>query len=115
MTGRLILALSFVGMAFTMAGCGTFANTCWFTEDEGGMRVYGGVRADWAVACESVAAEGHPENSPGPVWLPIVDMPFSVVGDTITLPITIPMSVWQALNPKHHYSDRGPPKVDAGS
>jgi uncharacterized protein YceK len=64
------------------------------------MRVYGGVRADWEVAQESIDAGSHPESSPGPVWLPIVDMPLSALADTVTLPITIPVSAWWALNPQ---------------
>jgi uncharacterized protein YceK len=83
-----------------MAGCGTAANICWFNDDEGGMSVYGGVRADWEAARESIAAGSDPGKSPGPVWLQITDMPFSAVADTATLPLTVPISAWRALNPK---------------
>jgi uncharacterized protein YceK len=79
------------------SGCGTCANTLWFTDDEGGMRVYGGVRADWEAAHR--AAKPSPSE---PMWLPIVDMPFSAVGDTVTLPITIPFSLLRLIHGPHN-------------
>jgi uncharacterized protein YceK len=88
------------GTTLLMNGCGTTANVLWFNRDEGGMRVYGGVRAEWTVAQESLAAASDPSaSSPGPVWLLIADMPLSAVADTVTLPLTVPVSLWWALHP----------------
>ena len=103
MIRRALLCVVVAAASLLPGGCGAVANTCWFNQDEGGMRVYGGVRGDWEVICESFAAASHPEkNSPNPVWLPIVDMPLSAALDTLTLPLTIPISLWEASNPRPH-------------
>jgi hypothetical protein len=58
----LILAVYLAAIPFPMVGCGTLMNTCYFTRDEGGNKVYGGVRVDWEVAT-------HPENRSEPFCL----------------------------------------------
>jgi uncharacterized protein YceK len=68
------------------SGCGTFANTVWWTDDEGGKRVYGGVRAELGQIKE---AEG-----PADAARMALDLPLTVIGDTITLPFTISYSLW---------------------
>jgi uncharacterized protein YceK len=58
-------------------------NTVWLIPGEGGEQAYGGVRLD----CEMIA---KPETATGiEPWqkiLPCIDIPFSVVADTLTLP-----------------------------
>jgi hypothetical protein len=50
------------------------------------MRVYGGVGLDVSELQKSVCAKA---TDAVPAYLPIVDLPFSIVGDTLTLPLTI--------------------------
>jgi uncharacterized protein YceK len=89
-----ILLLTLVA-ATLLSGCGTAANTLWFIPEEGGMRVYGGVRADWEAAHRS-----YPPDINLPRYLAIVDMPLSAVGDTLTLPFTVPAALCRPLQPK---------------
>ena len=74
-----------VGLAvLALSGCGTAANTVFLNELEGGKRAYGGVRTDWEILRER-GESGKRESVSAPVWAAI-DMPFSLVADTITLP-----------------------------
>jgi uncharacterized protein YceK len=83
-------------LALSSGGCGTLANTAWFIPEEGGKRVYGGVRADVQSAqqCFETPIEGKPLSG---LWC-LIDLPFSAIGDTITLPYTI---AYGLLNPVH--------------
>ena len=79
-------------------GCGTVVNLA--TPAREG-KVYGGVRTDIQAIeklVEGGDASGGPLSSPGSgagalfalafVALPVLDLPLSVVGDTLTLPLT---------------------------
>ncbi len=103
------LALTFLATC-TAAGCGTLLNTTWFTRDEGGGRLYGGVRLDAEEgtksirqACSTDEPLGH---SPGlerasslftGAYLLAIDLPLSVVGDTFTLPWTATVELARAM------------------
>ena len=70
-----------------LSGCGTAANTVLLWPEEGGKRAYGGVRADW----EMIRERGEDGNS-GKASVPVlaaIDLPFSLVADTITLPYIV--------------------------
>src|SRR5262249_33602402 len=81
-------------MAFSLGGCGTAGNTIWLFPEEGGMRVYGGVKGD-------IETLQHPEHNSHTTWvdpaaerrrevlLSLLDLPFSAAGDTLTLPFTL--------------------------
>ncbi len=71
MTWRLTLAAPLISL---LAGCGTLANTF---EDEPRNKIYVGVRVD-------ADAFGHGG---------FLDLPFSLVLDTIFLPYTIPRTI----------------------
>jgi uncharacterized protein YceK len=71
-----------------LGGCGTFANVCWLPEEEGGKRVYGGVRGDWESAAQAVQ-ERTADESLAVVAKVAVDLPLSAAADTLTLPITL--------------------------
>lgn len=75
-----------------VSGCGTAANTLWFTPFEGGMRPYGGVRADAVQVKQYCEDKGTSPGttSAGQAALFAADIPLSLVADTLTLPITIP-------------------------
>jgi uncharacterized protein YceK len=70
------------------AGCGTCANTLWWSPEEGGMRVYGGVRAHVERLQESPPNESVWDDI-GYCAFAAIDMPLSLIGDTLTLPFTI--------------------------
>ena len=58
---KLVTLLLLAGTAVVLtSGCGTCANTLWWTPEEGGGRVYGGVRAEWK---EIVRRCQSPENT----------------------------------------------------
>jgi hypothetical protein len=95
------------GAALSTAGCGTAANTCWFSRDEGGMRAFGGVQVDWQQLRENTAKPPPSSDDSVPAWVVLADMPLSLVGDVVTLPVTIPISIWWTLNPQ---ADRPSPR-----
>jgi uncharacterized protein YceK len=73
--------------ATNSSGCGTVMNTAWFIPQEGGQRVYGGVRLDWSY----IAEERAPSDSPKA--LAVADLPFSLIGDTLTLPYILALAL----------------------
>lgn len=66
-----------------LGGCGTLSNV---TDQAPAVRAYGGVQRDWEVL------KMAREDDTGIMWafVPslVVDLPLSVVGDTLTLPYT---------------------------
>jgi uncharacterized protein YceK len=79
-----------------LVGCGTAANTLWWTPMEGGMRVYGGVRADAEVLCHRFSGESDAGNATGrckEVVFCAIDLPLSAAADTLTLPVTVPTAL----------------------
>jgi uncharacterized protein YceK len=83
-----------------MSGCGTVANNVVCIGPppsfrEGFQAPYGGVRNDIEGFCGSVKSAVHPDDdddrvsSAGMAVLCVVDLPFSLVGDTIFLPVNI--------------------------
>src|SRR4051794_25427740 len=83
-----------VTLATLAGGCGTFVNTLWFTPDEGGKRAYGGVRADVQYVRQTATEPAEHETvlgRAGKATLMALDVPFSLVGDTVLLPVNL----WQ--------------------
>ena len=85
---------SFVALAaLSLAGCGTMANFGFAPCPKGPQyEIYGGVTRDFDLI------ENH---YGGPMYFPylvfnIVDVPLSLAGDTVTLPITIPATIWRS-------------------
>ncbi len=72
------LRLLLPAVALLFAGCGTMINLApgqkcvTFRE---APRIYGGVRADLVIAAAS-----------------LMDLPYSFIGDTVTLPVTVPVA-----------------------
>jgi uncharacterized protein YceK len=92
--------LAFAIVPLLLCGCGTTANLFCFSAEEGGKQLYGGFRED----CKAVRDFTRPDpsycNSTADrlsrALLFTVDMPASLVGDTLTLPITIANALgWQ--------------------
>ena len=101
MVGRLTVVLTLGAITLLAGGCGTVANTAVLPPEEGGKQVYGGVRVDWEAARHVVAEiSGDYPRSPFLFvsGLLAVDLPLSAIGDTVTLPYTIPYALW--LGPK---------------
>src|SRR5439155_3054918 len=69
-----------IAAALGAVGCGTFFNTVGAPCPERAYRAYGGVRADFGPCAN------------------ILDVPFSLVGDTITLPVTAPYSLYRLID-----------------
>jgi uncharacterized protein YceK len=105
MVSRATFVILALATALGLAGCGTLCNlpkesgvTVW--DETPHDRIYGGVLRDVAsgTRClhETVAADckdGRLDNLvAGSYWL-LVDLPLSAVGDTLTLPLTIPASL----------------------
>src|SRR5271166_5898024 len=108
-------------LAFAPTGCGTAINLVGqdrkgdsATPAPAAKEVYGGVSLDTHVAASWIAApfvEEHPPNSALEMtletvcktsvgaWVLAVDLPLSVVGDTLTLPVTIPAALQKPNKP----------------
>ncbi len=75
--GKWIKAIAVSAAAVGAVGCGSFFNT---VGPNAPHKVYGGVQADFGPCAN------------------ILDVPFSMVGDTITLPITVPYSLYRVID-----------------
>lgn len=86
-------AILLVPLILGMCGCGTCFN--FFSQGPDHERIYGGVQIDASFAVMHVDIDnGHIPPFPLPqTVLGIIDMPFSFIGDTLTLPITIPSTI----------------------
>jgi uncharacterized protein YceK len=93
---RLAVAVLVVGLS----GCGTAANTLWWAPFEGGQRVYGGVRAEVGVLRDGLSGKSDTSSAPDRAGLVLIaaDLPLSAVGDTLTLPYTIPTAILNQVN-----------------
>ncbi len=85
---RRSVLLACVGLAALSGGCGTLLNTTYFTPDEGGERIYGGVRLD-----AEVIEDGYGQRSPLVIALFLADLPFALIGDTVSLPYTLALAM----------------------
>ena len=91
--------VSLAAVALLNGGCGTVCNNAYLTHEEGGERVFGGVRNDFdglrsAANDESGVSIGGEEyvdreSQVGKLLFHMLDLPFTVVGDTLSLPYTI--------------------------
>lgn len=96
-------------LAFALTGCGTARN--FQREATTDATVYGGVK---------IAADGFtPGSDMAATWLkymwPLVaaDVVFSAVGDTLTLPVTVPLATWRVgsrLWRLANYNNTDPPR-----
>jgi uncharacterized protein YceK len=86
MTRQFLIGLVCAAAAVS-SGCGTVANTAYLDPYEGGERVYGGVRVAWDKAA-------NPESRS--TWVTAAayaDVPLSAIGDTLTLPYFLALSL----------------------
>jgi uncharacterized protein YceK len=99
---RRTVLLSCVGLATLSGGCGTMLNTTYFTPDEGGERIYGGVRLD-----AEVIEDGYGQRSPLVIALFLADLPLTVIGDTLSLPYTLALAMRGAKPADAKGTDQG--------
>jgi uncharacterized protein YceK len=97
---RVQWSLYLVALAVSPCGCGTFCNDVWFTPGEGGKRVYGGVRVDCQVAREALNEHRASGDFWGTLLYSALDLPLSAVGDTLSLPYTVPCALWRLGHPE---------------
>ncbi len=103
MSRRALTCLAAVATAL-LGGCGTSLNL------DGDSRIYGGVVGDFQLARERLAQATNPSwpGTPGssPAWnltlsaLALADVPFSLLGDTLTLPFTVPTALEEKGDPE---------------
>jgi uncharacterized protein YceK len=91
MNDRTALVLGFISIVLLGGGCGTVENLQEATQpshhfDASWNTVYGGVSKDYAHLQESRDVTFKNPHDP---WLMLLDLPFTLIGDTITLPYTI--------------------------
>jgi uncharacterized protein YceK len=106
MISRLLFVVLPAGVGLLCCGCGTATNTLWLTAEEGGRRPYGGVRADLDVI--------QAQRDSG--LRAAIDLPFSVIGDTVTLPYTLAWECGLFTRTYMNYGPRNPeplPKSDS--
>ncbi|HEY1192512.1 MAG TPA: YceK/YidQ family lipoprotein [Gemmata sp.] len=79
-------------VAFSLGGCGTVGNTVYKTTEEGGKTPYGGVEYDFSLVWRGETNNRHPPHENLIALFALVDLPLSVIGDTITLPYVLTYS-----------------------
>ena len=96
MVRKPLLALSGLFVAL-LSGCGTLQNTVFALREQEANKVYGGVQVD-VDAIRTWVTSPPSCGTPPFIALPLVvaDLPFSAVGDTLTLPVTVPWSLRRA-------------------
>ena len=88
-------------LILTLCGCGTMDN---MAGRPSSTRVYGGVRQDVKDAAQSTGAVFRAQdtaafsNAIGSGAVRVLDVPFSAVADTVTLPVTVPAAVRRTQN-----------------
>jgi uncharacterized protein YceK len=98
--GRGMLVAWAVAATALLGGCGTVANLALSgTPPAGPMKVYGGVQRDLDIVHDCTTNPDHPRDNAeavcfaAAVTVAAVDLPFSAVADTFTLPVTIPVAL----------------------
>ncbi len=91
--GRILLLLG----VLSLAGCGTLGNL------SGRDKVYGGTQLDGGAVVEACTEVAHHGESPALTYpqasvmfvYSCLDLPLSIMGDTLTLPVTVPVSCYR--------------------
>jgi uncharacterized protein YceK len=96
----------------SLSGCGTVINV---TKDR---EVFGGVRIDAECGVGDWDVWRHPSKYAQPVFPYVnllaaacwvgVDLPLSVIADTVTLPVTIPATLKKSATPTESSTDKKP-------
>jgi uncharacterized protein YceK len=89
---RLFKIFGIICLTCSAAGCGTFVNTVGF-KNEPKERIYGGVRWDVEGGSDNLVRVTKGTETVGAAAAStavcLIDLPLSIVGDTITLPLVI--------------------------
>jgi hypothetical protein len=101
-------------LAACLTGCGTFANSMADADSDpkspSNIQIYGGVRKDAVEGWNCLTGNGDPQegnslwSNAGGVCFYSTDMVLSAVGDTVTLPITVPYLLMDKYSSKNAHS-----------
>ena len=107
MLRQTMLMIALVTACLTLAGCGTVMNIA--KPGPKGSLIYGGVVSD--VDCFLPQTWGQWKGGGKVIWgwtFAAIDLPFTIVGDTLTLPLTIPWAIQAWLDePPTNWSAKG--------
>jgi uncharacterized protein YceK len=119
MKTRIAVVCVVVASALTLAGCGTVDNICLENEQTGQvpMHIYGGVEADIRFLAEDPPGPraAKPAVDPFKVVYLAADLPLSFVADTVTLPITVPMTYVDRLSHRSNPYPNAPTQPAGGA
>jgi uncharacterized protein YceK len=112
MKARIAAVCVVVGSALTLAGCGTVDNLCFENPqtNQVPMHVYGGVEADVKVLTEDDGGRANPAADPLKIVY-LADLPLSLVADTVTLPVTLPMAYAEKQSHRSNPFPKVPPQT----
>jgi len=102
---RFLFQISIVALTSLIAGCATILNI------EGEKEVYGGVKVAPSMVADGLATH-EPNLNLGIGCMLLFDLPLTLVGDTLTLPITIPAAYRRFMTDFDTFarqSDQAPP------
>ncbi len=100
-----------VASALSAAGCGTVDNMCFENPrtNQVPMHVYGGLEADVRYLSED---DSHGKGGVDPLKVVyLADLPLSLVADTATLPVTLPMACVDRLSHRSNPLPKVPPQT----
>lgn len=107
---KLLLCLALVCVTFCASGCGTALNCCGGKNSD--RVIYGGTLLDATFVTAAVTNKPVADWTPGSVrWLgfcALIDLPMSIIGDTVTLPLTLASGIGRAV--EKHESDVATPE-----
>jgi uncharacterized protein YceK len=97
---KLAILAALVSWAVSVTGCGTVLNTCSVALGEPEqMRIYGGVQIDLETIAQRDGSQAPwpddltAEDHRGFAQLAALDLPFSLLGDTVALPVMVPVAL----------------------
>jgi uncharacterized protein YceK len=101
-----------VASALTLAGCGTVDNMCFENPqtNQVPMHVYGGIEADVKFLTEDEGGRANQATDPLKIVY-LADLPLSLVADTITLPVTLPMAYVEKESHRSNPFPKVPPQT----
>jgi uncharacterized protein YceK len=112
MTRRTTVILGLAIAAGFSGGCGTLANTVWTYPEPAPKRVYGGVAKDWETARQFNADTSYQGRRVA--ICAAVDLPYSAIGDTITLPYVLACR-WGIIPESSRTKDKAQQTTPAGT
>ncbi|MBI3606947.1 MAG: YceK/YidQ family lipoprotein [Nitrospirae bacterium] len=89
---------TFAALAMALAGCGTI-RTIPLLESSGSPKIYTGTRLDFhAITGNESRLTKFKTNPPAYPW---IDLPFSLIADTLIFPVSSPVATYEFLFESH--------------